>query len=181
MRPALTTTKDLKPNNLLIASTGELKIADFGLAREFGDAKTRMTSQVITRLVFRALCFKLTTRWYRPPELLWGARYYSPAVDMWSIGTIVVELVLRVPFLAGDSDIDQLKKTFHAMGSPTEQDWPVSCCLGIHMDPCPNASTGPHKASRLPRGCRIPSEPVVEPRQSAGQGRSEPVSRTAQV
>jgi len=45
---------------------------------------------------------------------------------MWSIGTIVVELVLRVPFLAGDSDIDQLKKTFHALGSPTEQEWPVS-------------------------------------------------------
>lgn len=44
---------------------------------------------------------------------------------MWSIGTIVVELVLRVPFLAGDSDIDQLKKTFHALGSPTELEWPV--------------------------------------------------------
>lgn len=45
---------------------------------------------------------------------------------MWSIGTIFVELVLRAPFLAGDSDIDQLKKTFHAMGSPTEEEWPVS-------------------------------------------------------
>lgn len=45
---------------------------------------------------------------------------------MWSIGTILVELVLRVPFLAGDSDIDQLKKTFHAMGTPTDEDWPVS-------------------------------------------------------
>lgn len=67
---------------------------------------------------------QVITRWYRPPELLWGARHYSAAVDMWSIGTILVELVLRVPFLAGDSDIDQLKKTFHAMGSPSEQDWP---------------------------------------------------------
>lgn len=44
---------------------------------------------------------------------------------MWSIGTILVELVLRVPFLAGDTDADQLKKTFHAMGTPTEEDWPV--------------------------------------------------------
>ncbi|EIW67721.1 hypothetical protein TREMEDRAFT_33381 [Tremella mesenterica DSM 1558] len=103
--------RDLKPNNLLIASNGELKIADFGLAREFGDAGSRMTCQVITR-------------WYRPPELLFGARYYSAAVDIWSIGTIFVELILRVPFLAGDTDIDQLKKTFHAMGTPTEQDWP---------------------------------------------------------
>jgi cyclin-dependent kinase 7 len=42
------------------------------------------------------------------------------------MGTILVELVLRVPFLAGDTDADQLKKTFHAMGTPTEEDWPVS-------------------------------------------------------
>jgi cyclin-dependent kinase 7 len=42
------------------------------------------------------------------------------------MGTILVELVLRVPFLSGDSDADQLKKTFHAMGTPTEEDWPVS-------------------------------------------------------
>ncbi|OCF57022.1 CMGC/CDK/CDK7 protein kinase [Kwoniella mangroviensis CBS 10435] len=103
--------RDLKPNNLLIASNGELKIADFGLAREFGDAGSKMTCQVITR-------------WYRPPELLFGSRFYSTAVDMWSIGTIFVELILRVPFLSGETDIDQLKKTFHAMGTPTEQDWP---------------------------------------------------------
>jgi hypothetical protein len=42
------------------------------------------------------------------------------------MGTILVELVLRVPFLSGDSDADQLKKTFHALGTPTEEDWPVS-------------------------------------------------------
>ncbi|WWC62817.1 uncharacterized protein I303_105415 [Kwoniella dejecticola CBS 10117] len=100
-----------RPNNLLIAANGELKIADFGLAREFGDAGSKMTCQVITR-------------WYRPPELLFGSRFYSTAVDIWSMGTIIVELILRVPFLSGETDIDQLKKTFHAMGTPTEQDWP---------------------------------------------------------
>lgn len=47
------------------------------------------------------------------------------------MGTIFVELILRVPFLAGETDIDQLKKTFHAMGTPTEQDWPVSLPLSI--------------------------------------------------
>lgn len=48
---------------------------------------------------------------------------------MWSIGTILVELVLRVPFLSGDTDADQLKKTFHAMGTPTDEDWPVGRSL----------------------------------------------------
>jgi cyclin-dependent kinase 7 len=65
-------------------------------------------------------------RWYRPPELFWGARYYSSAVDMWSIGTIFVELVMRNPFAPGESDIDQLKKIFDALGTPTEEQWPVS-------------------------------------------------------
>lgn len=71
-------------------------------------------------------CWSDGSRWYRPPELLWGSRFYTSAVDMWSIGTIFVELILRVPFLAGETDIDQLKRTFHAMGSPTEHEWPVS-------------------------------------------------------
>ena len=68
----------------------------------------------------------LIFRWYRPPELLFGARAYSSAVDMWSVGCIFAELMLRVPFLSGESDLDQLKKTWSAMGSPTEDDWPVS-------------------------------------------------------
>lgn len=64
-------------------------------------------------------------RWYRPPELLYGCRQYSTAVDMWSIGTIFAELMLRVPYLAGDSDLDQVKRIFHALGTPTEEEWPV--------------------------------------------------------
>lgn len=48
------------------------------------------------------------------------------------MGTILVELVLRVPFLAGDTDADQLKKTFHAMGTPTEEDWPVSAAKSVN-------------------------------------------------
>ncbi|KAJ7065207.1 kinase-like domain-containing protein [Mycena amicta] len=103
--------RDLKPNNLLIAADGQLKIADFGLARDFADPGYKMTCQVITR-------------WYRPPELLFGSRYYSTAVDIWSVGCIFAELMLRTPYLAGESDMDQLKTIFRALGSPTEQDWP---------------------------------------------------------
>lgn len=64
------------------------------------------------------------SRWYRPPELLFGARYYSTAVDIWSVGCIFAELMLRVPYLAGESDMDQLKTIFRALGTPTEEDWP---------------------------------------------------------
>jgi len=103
--------RDLKPNNLLIAADGQLKIADFGLARDFADPGYKMTCQVITR-------------WYRPPELLFGCRYYSTAVDMWSVGCIFAELMLRIPYLPGESDMDQLKTIFRALGTPTEEDWP---------------------------------------------------------
>lgn len=74
---------------------------------------------------------------------------------MWSIGTIFVELILRVPFLSGESDIDQLKKTFHAMGSPTEEDWPVSTGAII-------LTPGPYEATRLSRDTWLPKESLVE-------------------
>ncbi|KAL7417346.1 kinase-like domain-containing protein [Mrakia frigida] len=103
--------RDLKPNNLFITSEGVLKVADFGLAREFGDGSMKMTPEVITT-------------WYRPPELLFGARAYSSSVDIWSVGCIFAELMLRVPFFAGASNLDQLKIMYSAMGSPTEAEWP---------------------------------------------------------
>ena len=64
-------------------------------------------------------------RWYRPPELLFGARYYSTTVDIWSVGCILAELMLRIPYLPGESDMDQLKTIFRALGTPTEDEWPV--------------------------------------------------------
>jgi len=63
---------------------------------------------------------------YRAPELLFGARMYGTSVDMWAVGCILAELLLRTPFLPGDSDLDQLNKIFQALGTPTEENWPVS-------------------------------------------------------
>lgn len=65
-------------------------------------------------------------RWYRPPELLWGSRSYSFGIDIWSMGTIFVELVLRKPFLPGETDVDQLKRIIAVLGTPSDEDWPVS-------------------------------------------------------
>lgn len=103
--------RDIKPNNLLIAANGEVKLADFGLARSFADPGTRMTANVITR-------------WYRPPELLFGARHYSGAVDIWSVGLVFAELVLRAPFLPGNTEVDQINLICRQIGTPTEDNWP---------------------------------------------------------
>ncbi len=103
--------RDIKPNNLFIAADGEVKLADFGLARSFSDPYRPMTSQVITR-------------WYRPPELLFGARFYSGAVDVWSMGTVFAELILRSPFVAGNTEVHQLELICNTIGTPTEENWP---------------------------------------------------------
>lgn len=103
--------RDLKPNNLLLAPDGQLKIADFGLARAFGNANEDFTPKVVTR-------------WYRAPELLFGAKHYTGAVDIWAVGIIFAELMLRTPYLPGKDDLDQLEVTFKALGTPTEQVWP---------------------------------------------------------
>lgn len=78
--------------------------------------------------------YSLACRWYRPPELLFGSRYYSTAVDIWSVGCIFAELMLRTPYLPGESDMDQLKTIFRALGTPTEEDWPA-CPLNHRLWP----------------------------------------------
>ena len=103
--------RDLKPNNLLLDRNGVLKITDFGLAKTFGSPNRMLTHQVVTR-------------WYRSPELLFGARLYGTGVDMWAVGCIIAELLLRAPFIAGDTDLGQLTKIFEICGTPTEEVWP---------------------------------------------------------
>lgn len=103
--------RDIKPNNLLVGSDGQMKLADFGLTRSYGYQMQPMTSQVVTR-------------WYRAPELLFGAKYYTAAVDVWAAGCIFAELMLRTPFLVAETDISQINTIFSALGSPTDQSWP---------------------------------------------------------
>ena len=75
--------RDVKCANLLISNNGELKLADFGLARYFSYAQDELyTNRVITL-------------WYRPPELLLGAKKYSAKIDMWSAGCIMGEILSR--------------------------------------------------------------------------------------
>ncbi|KAK7696494.1 Cyclin-dependent kinase catalytic subunit [Cerrena zonata] len=104
--------RDLKPQNLLIDSNHNLKLADFGLARAFGIPMRTYTHEVVTL-------------WYRAPEVLLGSRHYSTAIDMWSVGCIFAEMVRRGhPLFPGDSEIDQIFKIFKILGTPNEDTWP---------------------------------------------------------
>lgn len=121
--------RDIKPNNLLIAADGEVKLADFGLARSFADAHQNMTANVITR-------------WYRPPELLFGARHYAGAVDVWSVGTVFAELVMRAPYLPGANELDQIKLICEAVGTPTDDNWPGVTTLPEYTVPAQHPIRG---------------------------------------
>ncbi|XP_072983375.1 cyclin-dependent kinase D-1-like isoform X1 [Typha latifolia] len=113
--------RDMKPNNLLIAADGQLKLADFGLARIFGSPDRKFTHQVFAR-------------WYRAPELLFGTKQYGAGVDVWAAGCIFAELLLRRPFLQGSSDIDQLGKIFAAFGTPKQSQWPDMIYLPDYVE-----------------------------------------------
>ncbi|KAF2857261.1 serine/threonine protein kinase, CMGC family, CDC2/CDK subfamily [Piedraia hortae CBS 480.64] len=105
--------RDIKPNNLLIASSGQIKLADFGLARKMADPFQQMTYNTITL-------------WYRPPELFFQAQHYSGNVDIWSCGCVFAELILRdVMFRAvPQTELKMISLISERVGTPTEQNWP---------------------------------------------------------
>lgn len=116
--------RDIKPNNLLIAANGEIKLADFGLARSFADPYQPMTYNTITI-------------WYRPPELFFQAPYYGGAVDIWSCGAVFAELITReVMFKAWpESEINMVKMICEKVGTPTEENWPGVSRLKGYVTP----------------------------------------------
>lgn len=106
--------RDLKPENILVTSRGQVKLADFGLARIYS--------------CHMALTPVVVTLWYRAPEVLLQSSYATP-VDIWSTGCIFAEMFQRKPLFCGKSEVDQLGKIFEVIGLPAEEDWPADVTL----------------------------------------------------
>lgn len=102
--------RDIKPNNILIGKDGSLKLADFGISVDIG-------------FPLRALTPNVVTRWYKAPEILLNCRNYTFAIDIWALGCVFAELLLRVPYLPGKSDAHQLELIFSTLGTPSEEEW----------------------------------------------------------
>nr|CAD7595111.1 unnamed protein product [Timema genevievae] len=102
--------RDLKPQNLLINDKGELKLADFGLARAMSVPTKTYSNEVVTL-------------WYRPPDVLLGSTEYSTQIDMWGVGCIFYEMACGRPLFPGSTVEEELRLIFRTLGSPSEDFW----------------------------------------------------------
>ncbi|CAO1628406.1 unnamed protein product [Parajaminaea phylloscopi] len=127
--------RDIKAANILISNDGSLRIADFGLARPYhdpGDVQGRCPAWRTDDRTGQSgwtggdvnYTSMVVTRWYRPPELLAGERKYGPPVDMWGLGCILAEMILRRPMFKGASEINQLELIADLCGSPNDDVYP---------------------------------------------------------
>lgn len=113
--------RDVKPSNLLLNADCLVKLCDFGLCRSSADAATRKDI-VLTDYV--------ATRWYRAPEILLGSTEYTAAVDMWSVGCILGEMLTCKPVFPGNSTMNQLDRILAITGRPSVEDLAATKCVG---------------------------------------------------
>ncbi|KAI8880623.1 Pkinase-domain-containing protein [Backusella circina FSU 941] len=104
--------RDLKPTNLLVNTHCELKICDFGLSRAYINTNGEADAGFMTEYV--------ATRWYRAPEIMLSFKNYTKAIDMWSIGCILAELLGYKPLFKGENNVDQLNQILYVLGTPDE-------------------------------------------------------------
>ncbi|WVQ74162.1 hypothetical protein IAR50_003755 [Cryptococcus sp. DSM 104548] len=107
--------RDLKPGNLLVNGDCELKICDFGLARGFKPVVGEEVQEDGKMTEYVA------TRWYRAPEIMLSNKRYTTAIDVWSMGCIIAELLGRQPIFRGDNYVDQLTLILQTLGTPDDE------------------------------------------------------------
>ncbi|CAG9856100.1 unnamed protein product [Phyllotreta striolata] len=100
--------RDIKPQNLLLdPETGVLKLCDFGSAKHLVKGEPNVSY--------------ICSRYYRAPELIFGAIDYTTKIDVWSAGCVLAELLLGQPIFPGDSGVDQLVEIIKVLGTPTKE------------------------------------------------------------
>jgi glycogen synthase kinase 3 beta len=101
--------RDIKPQNLLVnTQTHQLKLCDFGSAKVLVKGEPNISY--------------ICSRYYRAPELIFGATNYTPAIDVWSLGCVMAELLLGQPLFPGESGVDQLVEIIKVLGTPSRED-----------------------------------------------------------
>lgn len=103
--------RDIKPGNVFMNNDGTVKLGDFGLARAIRSTSKHFTPEVISL-------------WYRAPEILLKMPSYTTAVDMWSVGVIFGEMIIKRQIFCGSTEEEQLIKIFELLGIPDDQSWP---------------------------------------------------------
>lgn len=122
--------RDLKCSNILVSNLHDLKLADFGLARSLDFSQH-------DREEMPHLTTKVVTLWYRAPELLYGNPNYDTAVDMWSLGCIIVELIQGRPLFPASSEVELLGMIYSLLGTPAPENFAHMKAPGSTLE-CPD-------------------------------------------
>jgi len=100
--------RDIKPQNLLVnPEAHELKLCDFGSAKQLVKGEPNVSY--------------ICSRYYRAPELIFGATFYTTQIDTWSAGCVITEMLLGHPLFPGESGVDQLVEIIKVLGTPTRE------------------------------------------------------------
>lgn len=100
--------RDIKPQNLLVnPEKHELKLIDFGSAKQLVKGEPNVSY--------------ICSRYYRAPELIFGATFYTTQIDTWSAGCVITEMLLGHPLFPGESGVDQLVEIIKVLGTPTRE------------------------------------------------------------